>query len=267
MAVTGTGTQADPYMVHTYDELCDTAKTSETYTGTYIKIANNIDITNEYPNGDMPVLNIEGKIIDGNNKKISNWYTLTNSYNLISFTGQSQIHDCIIGNIYTTGTFITFRGGISGYHIVDCDIYGVVHVLFDAVDDYGSTNNFLRCSLNLKGSNMVNNSWSYVGMLNCNIRFMSTSGTGMFNTSRSTFVRNCYIETNAPVGAYDKCDNCACDITTTQTLTYNNGTNALNIFNATHAPNITANGSYWAGVPNDKWLDVSFLSSIGFNAG
>ena len=45
MAITGTGVQADPYVVTTYGELVAVAKTSETYTGAYIKIDNDINIT------------------------------------------------------------------------------------------------------------------------------------------------------------------------------------------------------------------------------
>ena len=49
MAVTGTGTQADPYVVTTYAELVEKAAES----GKYVKIGNDINITDEYPNGDM----------------------------------------------------------------------------------------------------------------------------------------------------------------------------------------------------------------------
>jgi uncharacterized Zn finger protein len=54
MAVTGTGTQADPYVVTTYGELVEKAKTS----GVYIELANDINIADEYPNENMPQLEI-----------------------------------------------------------------------------------------------------------------------------------------------------------------------------------------------------------------
>ena len=265
MAITGTGTQVDPYVVTTYGELVDVAKTSETYTGTYIKIGNDINISQEYPDGDMPTLVINGKIIDGDNKKISNWYKLDGA--LINFTGASQIHDCEIANLYRLGECINFSGYIADYHFLNCKLHGVVGVLFQAIDDNGSVNNFSRCSFNIKGSGLVANSWSYIGMLNCNIKFHCTQSSGrVFDTSRSTHVRNCYIEANVLPGG-GNFDNCVLDVTTTQSISYSGGSGSPSIYNTTHAPNITSDGNHMIGVPDNKWLDVDYLNSVGFNAG
>ena len=75
MSITGTGTQADPYIITTYAELVEKAAES----GVYIKVGNDINITKEYPEGNMPTLTINSPI-DGDNTKISNWYKITSGY-------------------------------------------------------------------------------------------------------------------------------------------------------------------------------------------
>lgn len=276
MSITGTGTQQDPYMVHTYDELVEVSKTSETYTGTYIKLANDINITDEYPNGDMPTLVINDKIIDGDNKKISNWYilqgTTTGVRYGISLEGQSQIHDCEIANIYSLATsqadFFAFNENMPDYHLVDCKIHGITaFYLWKGTGSY----NFLRCSLNIKstGVSLTDFGNAQIGMMNCNIKYENNKSSGgtVFSVS-SGYARNCYIESNVELGnGYSRLDNCACDLHISKSMTYSVNSGSLNIFNSTHAPQLSADGTHWAAVPDDKWLDVDYLSSIGFNAG
>ena len=59
------GSQANPWIVTTYAELVDKSSNS----GEYVRINNDINIIDEYPNGDMPQLALRA-IIDGNNKNI-----------------------------------------------------------------------------------------------------------------------------------------------------------------------------------------------------
>ena len=70
MAITGTGTSADPYVVTTWDELASV--TSET--GVYIKLGNNIDMNTEYPEGLTSGLTINCAEIDGEGYTIKNLY-------------------------------------------------------------------------------------------------------------------------------------------------------------------------------------------------
>lgn len=68
MAITGTGTQADPYVVTTWDELV--AKAAES--GKYVKLGNNIDMNDEYPEGITTYCTLNCTELDGDGKIIKN---------------------------------------------------------------------------------------------------------------------------------------------------------------------------------------------------
>ena len=268
--MSGTGTQSDPYVVTTYAELVEKAAESDKY----IKIGNDINITDEYPNGDKPQLTLNNHI-DGDGKTIANWYKTTTGYDIIVNSG-GQVENLKIKNIYKTYSyeFMDFRGGNAGYHFINCDFSGVIADIFmQAVDSYGSTNNFKSCSFNISttrsdgSGRFVSNNWSYIGMKDCYLKFKTVNDTTIFATSRDTFVDGCYIEANAPLGVYNIVKNSVCDLTTSATFTLSgNSSNALNIFNTDHAPNATA-GNGFAGVSDENWLNTTYLNSIGFNAG
>ncbi|MBP5378331.1 MAG: hypothetical protein J6Y64_02180 [Ruminococcus sp.] len=269
MAISGSGdTPQDPYIVTTYDELVTAAAQS----GKYVKIDNDINITDEYPDGDFSTLSVRADV-DGNNKKISNWYRTNGNSGIYFDGGASQIRNLTIANIYNTSAaqFIDFHGGNSNYHFVNCKFHGVLYrPFFQAVDSYGSTYNFDKCSfyINSKygGGAFVENNWSYIGMRDCNVKVIGTA-SHIFGTSRTTFIDSCYFETTMPPGVYDKFTNCVLDITTDTSFTANGSSgNALNIINSDHAPNATA-GTGFALVDDEHWLDVAYLNRIGFNAG
>ena len=139
-----------------------------------------------------------------------------------------------------------------------------------AVDSYGSTNNFKSCSFNISitgSTGFVSNSWSYIGLKDCYLKIKTVNDATIFGTSRDTFVDGCYIEANAPLGTYNIVKNSVCDLTTSATFTLSgNSSNALNIFNTDHAPNATAGGGF-AGVSDENWLNTTYLNEIGINAG
>lgn len=267
MAIDGSGTQLDPWVITTYAELVEKAKETDEY----CIINNDINITDEYPNGDMPELVIKG-IVDGNNKKISNWYKTSGV--AISVDGSTaQLYDCTIANIYFKGDgFIRLYGNNNDFHFVNCNFHGISWAeIFAAIDDYRSERNFSSCSFYIKSNTsyaaLSSNMYSYIGMQYCNVRITSTSASSIFSTSTSTFVDSCYIEANIPAGAYYNFKNSILDLSTTVTFTANgNSGNDLNIINSTHAPNASA-GNGFAVVDDAHWKDVGYLNSIGFNAG
>ena len=70
MAITGTGTQQDPYIVTTWSELAEKAAESDVY----IKIGNDINMNDEYPEGFSTQFTINCASIDGDGKTIKNLY-------------------------------------------------------------------------------------------------------------------------------------------------------------------------------------------------
>ena len=122
MSITGTGTQADPYVVTTYAELVEKAAES----GVYIKVGNDINITSEYPEGNMPTLTLNSPI-DGANKKISNWYKITSGY---CVEAKNTVSDLTFGNINIASDCSGFyhANEQTDPHFENCKFYCVCQV-------------------------------------------------------------------------------------------------------------------------------------------
>jgi hypothetical protein len=184
----GTGTQADPYIITTYAELVEKAAES----GVYIKIDNDINITDEYPDGDMPPLVVKS-IIDGDNKTISNWYALytNNNKNLIEVYSTGVIKNLNLQNIYATlfgssrGFVANANSNTSSYCFENCNISGVILSGSFFRGDYCR---YLMkdCSVNLlfkSSAKFINISQAYMHdaeINNCYVKLKSESNTSLF---------------------------------------------------------------------------------------
>lgn len=268
MAVTGTGTQADPYVVTTYAELVENVGYG------YVRIGNDINITDEYPDGDMPVLTVN-YTIDGNGKTISNWYRTTGG-RLINIYDSAHIDNLTLKNIYVTynDDIFGFPANNNIWRFNNCKFSGYVRGrLYNNSNPY---NHFKNCSFNIKTGNDM--SYSYVMNSNClncyiHIHFTQKGGYGLFGNN--TEVENSYIEITADdsvknivnIGGFGSVTNCVIDsyLTTSQSIE-SYSSQALSIINSTHAPNYTVSGKM-ALVDDEHWLDTTYLASIGFNAG
>lgn len=271
MAITGTGTQADPYVVTTYSELVNTASTF----GVYIKVGNDINITDEYPDGDMPTLQVNSPI-DGDGHVISNWYRTVGA-ELIAITDANHVDNLTIKNIYVTytGAIFSFPTNDAAWRFNNCKISGyVLGWLYDGSNPY---NHFKNCSLNIKTGITGNHYLMQSNCLNCyiHVHFTKSGATGLWGNWAK--VENSYIEVTADdsvknavtLGGFGSVTNCVIDsyLTTSQSLeSYSSSGVDLSIVNATHAPNYTVSGKL-ALVDDEHWLDTAYLASIGFNAG
>lgn len=271
MAVTGTGTQDDPFVVTTYAELVDTAKVFSKY----IKIGNDINITDEYPDGDMPTLQVNSPI-DGDGHVISNWYRTVGS-ELIAITDANYVNNLTIKNIYVTydGNVISLPTNNAVWRFNNCKFSGYVRGYLH--NDTSAYNQFKNCSFNIKTGNDRSNYVMYSNCLNCyiHIHFTKNGGNGLWGNWAK--VENSYIEVTADdsvkntvnLGQFGSVTNCVIDsyLTTSQSLeSYSSSGVDLSIVNATHAPNYTVSGKL-ALVDDEHWLDTAYLASIGFNAG
>ena len=270
MSITGTGTLADPYVVTTYAELVNTASTF----GVYIKVGNDINITDEYPDGDMPTLQVNSPI-DGDGHVISNWYRTVGA-ELIAITDANHVDNLTIKNIYVTydGDIFSFPTNNAVWRFNNCKFSGYVSGrLYSGSNPY---NHFKNCSLNIKTGN--NGTYRYIMNSNClncyiHIHFTQNGGYGLFGNN--TKVENSYVEVTADdsvknivnIGYFGNVTNCVIDsyLTTSQSLESSSSSD-LSIVNATHAPNYTVSGKL-ALVDDEHWLDTAYLASIGFNAG
>lgn len=274
MAITGTGTQADPYVVTTYAELVDKAAESEVY----VKVGNNINITDEYPDGDMPTLELAKSIIDGDGKVISNWYKIDSGYCIsttISNDYDSYIHDLTIRNVIISDSVTAFcgRGEDNNQRpfFVGCNISGTFKKRF--TDDNSATIRFKDCSFNCDMAN--NRAFGFNGgyFNNCYVKMKSTLADSSFYEGfyLDTVGKDSYFELELPnvttslVGYNKGFENCVLDITSNSSFRVGGGSAAVSILNSTHAPNATVDGTNTKTVDDTHWLDVSYLQGIGFN--
>lgn len=268
MAITGTGTQADPWVVTTYAELVEKADDEG-----YIKIGNDINILEEYPDGDMPTLEIIKSDIDGDGRTISNWYKIDSGY-CINETDSSDtvscIHDLAIINVYITSSLTAFckRSENSGRAFFEnCDISGVFFKPF-AYD--GSVITFKGCSINgdFKSNAICDCSGYYE---NCYVKAKSTTtGTFLPDYPVDPIAKDSYLEFDVPnISGLDSYghgfDNCVLDITSNAQFYVGGGNHAVSIVNTTHAPNAVPDGTNVKGVSDTNWLNASYLQGIGFN--
>ena len=97
MAITGTGTQADPYVVSTWADLVTKAAESSVY----IKLGADIDLNDEYPEGITSGCDLACAEIDGDSYKIKN----------ISATNKAYIfhasYNCTLKNVDFTNSLLT----------------------------------------------------------------------------------------------------------------------------------------------------------------
>ena len=270
MSITGTGTQADPYVVTTYAELVEKASSF----GVYIKVGNDINITDEYPDGDMPTLEVNSPI-DGDGHVISNWYRTVGA-ELIAITDSSHVDNLTLKNIYVTysGAIFSFPTNNAVWRFNNCKFSGYVSGwLYSGSSPY---NHFKNCSFNIKSGNSGSNNYFFQSnCLNCyiHVHFTQNGGEGLWGNWAK--VENSYIEVTADdsvknavtLGGFGSVTNCVIDsyLITSQSLE-SYSSSALSIINSTHAPNYTVSGKL-ALVDDEHWLDTAYLASIGFNAG
>ena len=271
MAVTGTGTQADPFVVTTYAELVEKASAFSTH----IKVGNDINITDEYPDGDMPPLQVNSPI-DGDGHVISNWYRTVGA-ELIAITDANHVDNLTLKNIYVTynGEVIGFPNNNNVWRFNNCKFSGYVRgYLHGGTSSY---NHFKNCSFNIKSGNNNNEYLMQSNCLNCyvHVHFTQNGGNGLWGNYAK--VENSYIEITADdsvkntvdLGQFGSVTNCVIDsyLTTSQSLeSYSSSGADLSIINSTHAPNYTVSGKL-ALVDDEHWLNTEYLASIGFNAG
>ena len=167
MAIQGTGTIDDPYLVATPAEL--RAKVVEDFC--YIKLKNDIDFNNDTVLWGWETLELKCAQIDGDNHKITNCYVYQKSFMASHYrrdTNAPVVKNTIIEAIYFSGStqsegnisfvspYITFTESLGAIYFYDCDFRIKFYVekddalLFDTY--YGSSKAgyyYRRCIFNI----------------------------------------------------------------------------------------------------------------------
>ena len=270
MSITGTGAENDPYLVTTYTELVSKAAES----GKFTKLANNIDIYDEFPLGNPTQLIISGTV-DGDNRTI-NHMTRTDSTIAIDIARGGVLKNTNFKNIMTAISFMQTRVPSQDFNVIhDCSFAGRIE------DGFVITRNgdnhlgkVSRCAFDVEG-NMLRLFADYTttSKENLYVRLKTNDSyltEGNANSRNYTFA-NCYFDITAPNltnflnTTTALLVNCALDIKTSSTLTLGTGsTGATSIVNAADGPLITAAGNV-VSIAGDKWLDAQFLYDAGFD--
>lgn len=276
----GSGTRDDPWLVDSYAELVSKAALDG-----FIRINKNINITDEYPEGDMPTLSMGDCDIDGNGKIITNWYKNTSGYciaNTHSTDTICNIHNLFFKNIYIYGDVTAFCSRAEDYNrrpfFDTCNFSGVMQKNFTF--DSTNTLRFKTCSFNIDLSDKRPFETGYSGHSaggffdNCFVRFKSDySGAFFSDQDVNPIAKDTYFEMTLPnidnMSPFGHgFDNCVLDITSDSYFNIYGENHPVSIIHGGHAPNATADGTYIKKVPASDWLNVTALhNDYGFNAG
>lgn len=306
MAITGTGTQADPFVVTTYSELVSKITNPDSLSECYIKVGNDIDIAEEYPFGDMPVLDFGNNVfLDGDGKTITNWYYTGSETNGVIRLYSKTSHPCQMKNLNLANIvlksssqyFLLTSSSGSGMQtsnilVENCTFVGIffgtvlsIQLMPDA------TNMALRsCAFNvlLKNNAIFNKGTYALPLESCNVRIVSEHPTGasLINISSTSYPcpHNCYFDisipnasTGSPVTISNATyDNCVIKLRTPLGTTSSrkgkfgvsvSGYN-VSILNTSDATGVEPDGSTQIKeVTDQNWHDIAYLQSIGFSAG
>lgn len=237
MAITGTGTHDDPFVVTTYSELVSKITNPDNLVVCYIKVGNDINIADEYPFGDMPVLDFGVNVfLDGDGKTITNWYCNNRDVSLIKLYSKNS-HPCWMKNLslsnivyngrYDNSKFITVNGTGSGSNadevlIDNCTFVGEIYGHFITMNwANGSIPAIRSTTFNLllrSSSRFISGSDMSFGLPveSCNFKIVSEgSGSSLLFFNSSYYPpQNSYFDISIPNG----------NPTATSSLTISNGT-------------------------------------------
>jgi len=174
--MTGTGTQADPFIIDTYDELLTKAAIAETY----IEFNNaattkTIDINNtEYKTGETGLVIANGVHISGNGWTIRNIYAVS-GHSAIQLGSGIEIKGLNLLNITQMGANVPLNNNTSNttYSLFkECKL-SVMKVCGNLAPEFcGGSIKFEDCSLNLKncgGFAVRSSGASYSILVRCNV--------------------------------------------------------------------------------------------------
>lgn len=270
MAVSGDGTQANPWKVTTYAELVQYCNNE---TEKWLELDVDIDIANEYPNGDMPTLFINNTNIDGKNHKIVNFYVTTNDRH-----GVEKASSCLVKRVWFANLNVLHATAIQinnsnpeNYHFADCKFSGLIPGDFTySLDDWGAKRQYIRCAFNLKGRHFSGGTYSLVNLKDC---YVEINGEDYIfdGGDYESKIDSCYFKSNVVPGLLSQIENSAVNYTQNISLNYDYfGSNSTpkNIFNVTkHPRSLDYSGFGWISVTEENWTNTQWLSEQGFNAG
>lgn len=289
MAITGSGTSADPYIVTTYGELVQAASRESKYIE-FPKEPGTINIEDEYGKTEPPQLVIRNGVhINGNGWEIHGlWGEHHNCISRIG-TGGSYMNNLTFSSFHSQSNYFLYcSDNYPQFQISGCIFSGICEKDFMYLTVYSGSPNISYCSITINFpslnysrficSNNIDENKS-MELSNCNIKLKSAGGLRLF-------------EFTSPYGRYkSSIRNCCFDLTSDNCRIFNgsasntivsscifigdsqsainigNGTpQTVNVFDEEAFPNAVGSTKF-VGVPHDKIGDAAYLSNLGFPIG
>lgn len=152
MAITGTGTQADPYVVTTWDELVTAVYNYQSY----VKLGADIDMNDEHPEGITTACELRCEELDGDGHMIKNLSAVNLVYIFVINYSGVTIKNCdffnfrIEANSSSPGVGYFAYGENKSINFYMCKFSGRMAGVGYPVYINRGTASFKRCSLNLE---------------------------------------------------------------------------------------------------------------------
>ena len=268
MAITGTGTQADPYVVTTWDELV--SKAAEF--GKYVKLGADIDMNDEYPEGLNSAITINCNEIDGDGKSIKNIKTeanrLISTSNINGICKNLNFTNMLIGGGSNSTTMIYQSDYRGVYKFNHCKFSGRFEGNSSQKSQivYGYVR-FDYCSFNfqlMSNSRILaeHSSKHHIFLYYCNINLTGDTSETLYIILKNSYVKGSLsnatvcaeAQNNSERGLYSVLDVTA-PAYTADSLTQ------LVLANSDKCSNI---GQYLTSVTTAQLTNAEYLSSIGF---
>lgn len=285
MAITGSGTIEDPFVVETFSELVDKIR----FSSSYVKLKQDIDVSAEFPNGYNTQITISGAL-NGNNYSIKNLYTFkTNLASMFNFSSNSSssITNCNFTNLNIASPLFSYASSSLPNRnvITSTNFSGVCSNGVAGQSTYITPPPCFSCSFNIDGIKSTFGNVRYnLALENCYIKFKSDA-THFFNfngfvSSFQGHPKNSYFELDMPnfekLMEYNSTlttqdidssfSNCIFDIMTNKSFSLENNNPINCIINTTHAPKAEIK-SGWSGVSEEDWLNKEKLRAAGLAIG
>lgn len=298
MAITGSGTSANPYIVTSWGELVQAASNSDKYIE-FPKEPGTINIEEEYGKNEPPELEIySGAHINGNDWTIHGLWgkthnCISNRYSYQKY--KSYIKNLNFGSFHSQGNWFMDNGsnGYTAVCIENCTFWGkceknFMHLATRSNNAGSAENGYIKnCSMTIDFTSLSDS---------CFLR-LYTNGTNESITvsdviAKLTSVGKLYISEFGAAGRNRATvQNCLFDVTANNYEIFNESSNdtimsscmfiggsqsaidigngtpqTVNVFDAEAFPNAVSSIKF-VGVPHDKIGDAAYLSSIGLPIG
>ena len=278
MAITGTGTQTDPFLVHSYDEIKEalTSKVSSGYE--YVRLENDINCNDyglEFEWSTISLKSVNNINFDLNGHTIKNMLIKSGNALFSGMYNNQIIHNGRILNVFNDGGNGIIIGNGMQIQNVSMSINGT-----GLTGSAFQKTCFKNCSVYFK-SKKLNNSFLYTNITssiitakNCDFYFDidNVNGIKLFNISNGRDIDGCRFRGKAGgttatwLLSSQPINNCVVEIDTsnlTSTFKMISDTSVNTIVNTEVSSNIPASDGT-IGCTTAQMRDADYLNSIGF---